>query len=85
MNSTKIGVLEHPNKISLGSLLQSGDGAALEPQIRLEILSYLPHQPLERQLPDEKLGALLVLPDLPQRHGSWAESVRLLHSAGRRS
>ncbi|CAN0902069.1 hypothetical protein LINGRAHAP2_LOCUS21769 [Linum grandiflorum] len=84
MNRAEIGVLEQSDEISLGSLLESGDGAALEPKIRLEILCDLPHQPLERQLPYEKLGALLVLPDLPERDGSRPESVRLLHSSSRR-
>ena len=36
---------------------------------------------LEGQLADEKLGALLVLADLAERHGAGAETVRLLHAA----
>lgn len=39
MNSTKICILEKANQIGLRRLLKGGDGAALEPQIGLEILS----------------------------------------------
>ncbi|WVZ82607.1 hypothetical protein U9M48_029856 [Paspalum notatum var. saurae] len=39
-------------------------------QTRLEILRDLPHQPLERQLLDRQLRALLVFADLVQRHGA---------------
>lgn len=37
---------------------------------------------LEGELPDEQVGGLLVLPDLPQGHGSGAEPVGLLHAGG---
>ncbi|KAF4356338.1 hypothetical protein F8388_022403 [Cannabis sativa] len=59
MNGTKVSVLKNTHQVSLGSLLKSGDGAALETKISLEILSDFPDKPLERQLPDEKLSALL--------------------------
>uniref|UniRef100_A0A7N0ZUQ6 Uncharacterized protein n=1 Tax=Kalanchoe fedtschenkoi TaxID=63787 RepID=A0A7N0ZUQ6_KALFE len=82
MNGAQIGILKESNQVRLSGLLQRGHGAALKPQIRLEILRDLTHQPLERKLADEKLGALLVLPDLPEGHGSGPEPVRLLHAAG---
>ena len=85
VNGAEIGVLKETNQVRLRRLLESSHSAALKPQIRLKVLSNLPNQPLERQLPDQKLSALLVLPDLPQRHRSGPEPVGLLHSSrGRR-
>ncbi|GMN26556.1 hypothetical protein TIFTF001_001345 [Ficus carica] len=84
MDGAEVRVLEETDQVSLGGLLESGDGAALESEIGLEVLCDFPHQPLERKLPDQKLRALLVLPDLSQSHRPWPESVRLLHSSGSR-
>ncbi|TQD76210.1 hypothetical protein C1H46_038237 [Malus baccata] len=82
---SKVGILEQSHQVRLRRLLERRHGAALEPQIGLEVLGDLPHQPLEWQLADQELRALLVLPDLSQRHRSRPEAVRLLHSSGRRS
>ncbi|KAF4362749.1 hypothetical protein F8388_022406 [Cannabis sativa] len=60
MNGTKVSVLKHTHQVGLGGFLKSGDGAALETKISLEILSDFSDKPLERQLPDEKLSALLM-------------------------
>lgn len=84
MNSAQIGVLEQTHKVRLRSLLQRRHSRALEPKIRLEILSNLPDQPLERQFPDQQLGALLVLSDLPQSNRPRAEAVGLFHTSGGR-
>ncbi|KAM7254329.1 hypothetical protein ACFE04_032011 [Oxalis oulophora] len=81
MNSAKIGILKESNKVSLCSLLESGDGTALKPQISLEILSDLSDKPLERKLPNQQLSALLVLPYLSQCNCPWPESMWLLHSS----
>jgi len=85
MNRAEIGVLKQPNEVSLGGLLKSGDGGALEPEIGLEVLGDLTNQPLEGELADQKLGALLVLADLSEGDGAGAEAVGLLDSAGGRS
>jgi len=85
MDRAEIGVLEQPNEVSLSGLLKSGDGGALEPEVRLEILSDLTNQTLERELADQEFGALLVLSDLSERDGARAEAVGLLDSAGCRS
>ncbi|GAV84487.1 hypothetical protein CFOL_v3_27931 [Cephalotus follicularis] len=82
MDGAEIGVLEEPHKVCLGSFLEGGDGATLEPEIGLEVLSDLPHQPLEGELPYQQLSALLVLPYLPQGNSSGPESMWLLHSSG---
>ena len=80
VNGAEVGVLEETDKIRLGSLLQGSDSSALEAKVRLEILGDLPDQALERQLPDEKLGGLLVSPDLPEGDSPGPEPVRLLHA-----
>ena len=54
----QVGVLEEAHQVRLGSLLQRAEGSALEPQVELKVLRNLAHEPLERQLPDEELGAL---------------------------
>ncbi|GLU14969.1 hypothetical protein SLE2022_315020 [Rubroshorea leprosula] len=84
VNGTEIGILKEPHEIRLGSLLESNDCTALEPEIGLEILSDLSHKALERKLSDQELSTLLVLPDLSQSHSSRPETVRLLHSSGGR-
>ena len=70
VDSCQVGVLKQAHQVGLGRLLQGQHGGRLEAQVRLEVLGNLTHQPLEGQLADEQLGGLLVLPDLPQGHGS---------------
>ena len=84
VDSAQICILKEANEVGLGRLLEGGDGRALEAEVGLEVLSDLPHQPLERQFPDQKLGALLVFADLPQRHRPRPEAVGLLHAPRRR-
>jgi len=85
VNGAEIGVLKETNKVGLGSLLEGRDGGTLEPEISLEVLRYFTNQALEWELPDQELCALLVLPNLTERHRPWPESVRLLHAASGRS
>nr|KYP67825.1 hypothetical protein KK1_024178 [Cajanus cajan] len=85
VNSAEVSVFEESNEVSLSGFLKRRNGAALEPQIRFEILCDFANETLKRKLSDEKLGALLVLPDLPESHRSRPEPVGLLHSAGGRS
>ena len=82
VDGTQVGVLEGAHQVRLGSLLQRAEGSALEPQVELKVLRNLAHEPLERQLPDEELGALLKT-DLPERDGARAVPVRLLHAPSR--
>ena len=72
MDGAQIGVFEQTDQISLGRLLQSHDGGALEAQVGLEVLGDLPDQALEGQLADQQLGALLVATDLAESDGSWS-------------
>jgi len=85
VDGAQVGVLEEPDEVSLTGLLESSNSCRLESEISFEILSDFPHETLEGQLPDEKLGGLLVSSDLPESHSSWPVSVRLLHSSGGRS
>ncbi len=84
MNSAQIGVLKQPHQVRFWSLLESEDSRALEPKVRLEVLCYLTHKPLKRQLPDQKLSRLLVFPDLTKSNSSRPISMRLLHTTSRR-
>ena len=59
MDGTQVGVLEQADQIQLCCLLKTHYGCQLEPQVCLEILSDLPHEPLKRQLTDEECCALL--------------------------
>merc|ERR1712147_411544 len=66
VDGAKIGVLEEPDEVGLGRLLEGHDGRRLEPEVGLEILGDLPNQTLEGQLADEELSGLLVTSDLPE-------------------
>jgi len=81
VDSAQVSVLEQPDQVSLTGLLKSSNGGRLEPEISFEILSDLSHETLEGQLPDEKLGGLLVSSDLPESHSTGPVSVRLLDSS----
>ncbi len=80
MDGTQVGVLEQPDQIRLRCFLQCQNRGTLEPQIRLEVLSNFPYQPLERQLTDQKLRRLLVLANLTESNSPRPVPVGLLHS-----
>ena len=84
VDGSKVGVLEQAHQVSLGGLLESQDGRALETEIRLEILGNLTNQALERELADQEFRRLLVTTDLTKGHSSRSVSVGLLHTAGGR-
>ena len=62
VDSSQVGVLKEAHQVGLSSLLEGQHSAALEAQVSLEVLGDLTNQALEGQLPDQELGALLVLP-----------------------
>ena len=82
VDGAQVSVLEKTHQVGLGSFLKSHHGRGLKPQVGLEVLGDLSHQPLEGQLADEKLSRLLVSSDLTEGHGTGAVSVGLLHSSG---
>ena len=82
VNCAQVGVLKQTDKVGLGRLLKSHDGGTLEAEVSLEVLGDLPHEPLEGQLADEKLGGLLVSPDLTESHSAGSVSVGLLDTSG---
>ena len=85
VDGAEVSVLKQTNQISLAGLLKGHDGRALESQIGLEILSDLTDQTLEGKLADQKLGGLLVSPDLTESHGTRSVPVWLLHTPSGRS
>jgi len=72
VDGRQVGVLEEAHQVGLSGLLQGQYCAALEAQVRLEVLGDLTHQALERQLPDQQLCALLVLANFTQGNCSRA-------------
>ena len=58
VDRAQVGVLEEPDKVGLGRLLQGHDGGALEAEVGLEVLGDLADEALEGELPDEELGGL---------------------------
>ena len=85
VDGAEVSVLKQTNQVSLACLLKGHDGRALESQIGLEILSDLSDQTLEGKLADQKLGGLLVSPDLTESHGTRSVPVWLLHTPSSRS
>jgi histone H3 len=81
MDGAQVGIFEKTDQISFASFLKSHDGRALESEVSLEVLGDLTDQPLEGQLPDEKLGALLVATDLSEGDSSWPVTMGLLDSS----
>ena len=63
VDGTQISIFKQAHQVRFASLLQRADGGTLEPQVGFEILGDVPHQPLERQFPDQKLGGFLVTTD----------------------
>ena len=82
MDSCQVGVLKKAHKVCLCCFLQGKNCRGLEPQVSLEVLSNLTHEPLERELADQQLCRLLVLPDLSEGNGSRPVSVRLQAEGG---
>jgi hypothetical protein len=78
VDGAQVGVLEEGNQVRFGGLLQRKDGRGLEAEVVLEVLSDFANKALEGKLADEKIGGLLVLPDLTKSNGSWAVPVGLL-------
>ena len=54
VDGTQVGVIKQPDKVRLCCFLETQYRRRLEPQVCLEILGDLPHQPLKRQFPDEQ-------------------------------
>lgn len=66
MDGAQVGVLEERDQVGFNGFLERTDGRRLEAEVRLEVLSDLTDKTLERQLADQKLGALLVTTDLTE-------------------
>lgn len=56
MDGAKISILEQRDQVCLCGFLQCQYCLALEPNLLLEISGNIPHQSLEGQFTDEKLG-----------------------------
>jgi hypothetical protein len=78
VHGANVGVLEEPNKVGFRGLLERTDSLRLKPQVSREVLRNLPDKPLERELPDQQLGGLLVLLNLSEGDGAGSVTVRFL-------
>ena len=54
MDGTQVGVIKQPDQVCLRCFLETQYRRRLEPQVCLEVLGDLPHQPLERQFLNEQ-------------------------------
>jgi len=66
VDGAQVGVLKQPDEKRLTCLLQREDGSRLEAKLRFEAHCDLANQALEGELPNEQLGGLLELADLPK-------------------
>lgn len=71
MDGAQVGVFEERDEVGLNGLLKGADGRRLEAEIRLEVLSNLTDETLERQLADQELRGLLVATDLTESDGTY--------------
>ena len=83
VDGAQIGVFEKANEVRFRGFVQSKDSGALEAQVRFEVLGDLPYEALERQLPDQQVGGLLVPADLPKGDRARSVAMRFLHTASR--
>jgi hypothetical protein len=71
VDGAQVGVFEERDEVGLNGLLKGADGRRLEAEIRLEVLSNLTDETLERQLADQELRGLLVATDLTESDGTY--------------
>ena len=82
VDGAQVGIFKKTNQVSLSRFLKSHDGAGLETQVSLEVLSDLTDQTLEWQFADQKLGGLLVTTDLTESDGTGTIPMGFLDSTG---
>ena len=82
MDGAQVGIFKKTNQVSLSRFLESHDGAGLETQVSLEVLSDLTDQTLEWQFADQELSGLLVTTDLTESDGTGTVTMGLLHASG---
>jgi histone H3 len=81
VDGAQVGIFKEGDKVGLDGFLEGTDGRRLEAKIRLEVLSNLTNQTLERQFADQELGGLLVATDFTKSDGTWLVSVWLLDTS----
>ncbi len=69
MQTHKLGVLEEANQVNFCCFVQSRQSICLESQFGLDIVGNLSDQSGERQLRDQVVSPLLIVPDLVQCDG----------------
>lgn len=56
VDSAQIGIFEETDEVSLSCLLEGQNCLTLESEIALVLLGDLPHESLERKLPDQEFS-----------------------------
>ena len=90
MDGAEVRVLEKAREVGLGGLLEGQEGVALEALVQFpyppttEVVGNLPHQPLERELAEKQVSALLVPTDLTESNGARPAPVGLLDTTSGR-
>lgn len=80
MNRAKVRVLEHAGDVSFGGLLQRKKSQRLKAVVGAvgDFDREFAHEPLERELADEKVCCLLVFADFTQSDRARAKPMNLL-------
>ena len=80
MYRTKVSILKETNQVRFRGLLQCENRIALESQLSPIVLSNFTDQSLKRELPNQKLGRLLVLADFTKRNCSGTIAMWFLYA-----
>merc|ERR1712072_361520 len=66
VDGAEVGILEEPDEVGLGGLLEGEDGGALESELGVEGAGDLSDESLEGELSEEEVGGLLISSDLSE-------------------
>ena len=80
VDGAQVGIFEKTNQVSLSGFLESHDGAGLETQVSLEILSNLTDQTFEGQFADQEFSRFLVTTDFTESDGTGTIPMGFLDS-----
>ena len=83
VDGAEIGVFKRLHQECLGCLLETKKSCRLEPDVRPVVGGYLLHQALKRLFLQEKIGVLLVAPDLPDGNATRPPPMALLRFSPR--
>lgn len=80
VDRAQVRIFKKANKVRLCSFLKRKNSRGLEAEIRFEVLGNFANETLERKLPQQKLGGLLITTDFPQSDSTRPVAMRLFHA-----